>query len=166
MYYVVAALYNIPRLSSELYYLFLKLYLKLNWWSIVIEQMGAPTVPKQKSWMYITENALVPAQGKDKMGQSVEEVSHSSMPSPLGWVLLPRPLTRYTPATLSRIHFHVRALAQFPLLPEMLFPHVLIIGAFLSLRFLLKAHLINDISDHPCQCRSTSPSLYSFWCWS
>ena len=47
MYYVVAALYNIPKLSSELYYLFLKLYLKLNWWSIVVEQMGAPTEPKQ-----------------------------------------------------------------------------------------------------------------------
>ena len=63
--------------------------------------------------MGITENALVPAQGKDKMGQSVEEVSHSSMPSSLGWVLLPRPLTPYTPVTLSQIHFHVRALAQF-----------------------------------------------------
>ena len=95
------------------------------------------------------------------MVKSVEEVSHSSVPLSQGWVLLHRPLALYTPATLSPIHSHMRALAQFvPFAWNALFWYLNKIGSLLSFRFLLKFHLIGDINDRPSQCRPTSHPLF------
>lgn len=138
----MAGLYNISKgkLQNCINIFSSLLNLRLNLWNIVVEQTRYSAEPKQKSWMDITENAFSPS--------TVRRQNGTEHGGGTGFFFPDTP--PYTPATFSQIYSHMRALAQFAPLPEILFPHILVIGPSYHSDFYLNLiSSVTSVATHP-----------------